>query len=111
MRRMSFSSDGGLATKECRLDTEIRTARTSGNMPPHPNFPCHGCGQQFGTNAIMWMIRGGPRSATTAVCSECTSEPKCEVAAGNCTVGCCGRVKTHPNPTELPVRYLRCWIF
>jgi hypothetical protein len=59
-------------------------------MPPHPNFPCHRCGQQFGPDAIVRMIRSGPRSASTAVCSECTTEPEREIAAGNCMVCCCG---------------------
>jgi hypothetical protein len=48
-------------------------------MPPHPNFPCHRCSRQFGSDETMFMVAVGRNrnplhpTATAPVCEPCTT--------------------------------------
>jgi hypothetical protein len=65
-------------------------------MPPHPNFPCHRCSRQFGSDVTMFMVAVGRNrnplrlTATAPVCEPCTTPEERGVAAGQSRSACLG---------------------
>jgi hypothetical protein len=65
-------------------------------MPPHPNFPCHRCSRQFGSDETMFMVPVGrnrnPKrlTATVPICEACATPEERGVAAGQSWSACLG---------------------